>query len=65
MVEWTNLSTDPKAAHPAPKVSVVAEQSAFASIMQGNWLGGAALILGLVTLTLAMRNGRNLQDPGV
>jgi uncharacterized protein YcnI len=57
VVEWTNLSTDPKAEHPAPKITITPEQSRFGSIARDNWLAGAALLLGLVTLTMTMRNG--------
>ena len=59
VVEWTNLSADPKAQHPAPKLTVVPEQSRFASAAKDNWMGGTALVLGFAAVTLAVRNGKN------
>ena len=58
VVEWTDI-VDPKAKHPAPKISVVEAPSKFASAAEGNWLGGVALVFGLVALTVSMRNGKN------
>ena len=56
IVAWAD-TVDPKAKHPAPKVTIVETPSGFASTIQGNWLGGTALVLGLVALTMSMRNG--------
>lgn len=61
VVEWTD-TTDPKAKHPAPKITVTEVPSGFATAARANWLGGTALLLALVALTLAMRNGR--RSPG-
>jgi uncharacterized protein YcnI len=58
VVAWAD-TVDPKAKHPAPKLSIVAGPSTFASTVQGNWLGGTAMLLGLVAVTMSMRNGKN------
>jgi hypothetical protein len=56
VVEWTNLS---QGAHPAPKLMIIPEQSRFAIAARDNWIGGSALLLGLVAITMTMRNGSN------
>jgi uncharacterized protein YcnI len=58
VVEWTE-TVDPKPKHPAPKIVLVEPPSKYAGNGPGTWLGGAALVLGLVSLTLSMRNGKN------
>jgi uncharacterized protein YcnI len=58
VVGWTE-TVDPKAKHPAPKITVTAAPSKFAEAASDNWLGGVALIFGLAALTMSMRNGKN------
>src|SRR6185369_4170257 len=49
VVEWTD-TVDPKAKRPAPKITIAPVPSKFATATQGNWLGGVALVFGLVAL---------------
>ena len=58
VVGWTE-TVDPKAKHPAPKITVTGTPSKFAEAAQNNWLGGVALLFGLAALTVSMRNGKN------
>jgi uncharacterized protein YcnI len=58
VVGWTE-TVDPKAKHPAPKITVTAAPSKFATAAQDNWLGGVAMVLGLAALTVSMRNSKN------
>jgi hypothetical protein len=38
---------------------IIPEQSRFAIAARDNWIGGSALLLGLVAITMTMRNGSN------
>jgi hypothetical protein len=58
VVGWTE-TLDPKAKHPAPKITVTAAPSRLATAAQDNWLGGVAMVLGLAALTVSMRNSKN------
>ena len=60
VVGWTSVADPmPKTEHPAPKITVMQAPSRFATAAQGNWLGASALLLGLVAVTMTMRNGKN------
>jgi uncharacterized protein YcnI len=60
VVAWTNTDMPtPQGARPAARITITPEQSRYTTLAQENWLGGTAMLLGLVALTLSMRNGRN------
>ncbi len=58
VVEWTD-AVDPQAKRPAPKITIMQAPSQFATTAKSNWLGASALLLGLVAVTMSMRNGKN------
>jgi uncharacterized protein YcnI len=60
IVEWTD-TVDPRAARPAARVVVTGQPSGLAAMPVGTWLGGTALLLAFIALTLAMRKNRSAE----
>jgi uncharacterized protein YcnI len=58
IAEWTD-TLDSQSKKPAPKITVIQAPSKFATTAKSNWLGASALLLGLVAVTMSMRNSKN------
>ena len=55
IVEWTD-TVDPHAPRPAARIAITGEPSGLAAFTPATWIGGLALLVGFIALTLSMRS---------